>query len=87
MLRDRHETVHAIGSNSTAGWPVHASKSLDDEFAGGVSAEKEVTVFSGDVTIVMSGATATADRATFHQSSQTFELEGHVQLKATPPAK
>ena len=52
------------------------------------SSSKEVAVFSGGVTIVMPGARATADRATFHQSSQTFELEGHVQLKVTtPPAK
>jgi lipopolysaccharide assembly outer membrane protein LptD (OstA) len=51
------------------------------------SSSKDVVVFSGNVTVAMSGATATADRATFRQSSQTFELEGHVQLKATPPAK
>ena len=51
------------------------------------SSTKDVAVFSGNVTIAMSGMTATADRATFHQSSQTFELEGHVQLKVNPPAK
>ena len=44
-------------------------------------------MFSGNVTIAMSGATATADRATFHATSKTFELEGHVQLKVTPSAK
>ena len=51
------------------------------------SSSKEEAVFSGNVTIAMSGATATADRATFHATSKTFELEGHVQLKVTPSAK
>ena len=51
------------------------------------SSSKDVVVLSGNVTIAMWGATATADRATFRQSSQTFQLEGHVQLKVTPPVK
>ena len=51
-----------------------------------VSGKGEVT-FSGDVAITMPGATATADRAIFREGSQTFELEGHVQLKVSPPAK
>jgi lipopolysaccharide assembly outer membrane protein LptD (OstA) len=51
------------------------------------SSKEDVAVFSGNVTISISGATATADSAIFHQSSQTFELEGHVQLKVAPPAK
>ena len=46
-------------------------------------ATKEVVVLSGDVTIATPGVTATADRATFHPSSQTFQLEGHVHL-STP---
>jgi lipopolysaccharide assembly outer membrane protein LptD (OstA) len=44
-------------------------------------------IFSGNVTVVLSEATVTADRAIFHQSSQTFDLEGHVQLKPNPPTK
>ena len=56
--------------------------------AGQVESSKaDVTLFSRNVTISIAGATATADSAIFHQSSQTFELEGHVQLKVTPPAK
>jgi lipopolysaccharide assembly outer membrane protein LptD (OstA) len=51
------------------------------------SSTKGEVVFSGNVTIAMSGVTVTADRATFHEASQTFELDGHVQLKVTAPVK
>jgi lipopolysaccharide assembly outer membrane protein LptD (OstA) len=43
--------------------------------------------FSRNVAISMPGVTVTADSAIFRESSQTFELEGHVQLKVVPPAK
>jgi lipopolysaccharide assembly outer membrane protein LptD (OstA) len=44
-------------------------------------------VFSGNVTLVFSDATVTADRVVFRQSSQSYELEGHVQLKPNLPPK
>lgn len=44
-------------------------------------------VFSGGVKLVMPGGTVTADRAILRQSSQSYELEGHVQLKPTPQTK
>lgn len=44
-------------------------------------------VFSGNVTLVLSGVTVTADRVIYRQSSQSYELEGHVQLKPNLPAK
>ena len=58
-----------------------------------ISADKVQTsspaevVFSGNVTVVLPGATVTADRVIFRQSSQSYELEGHVQLKPSVPAK
>jgi lipopolysaccharide assembly outer membrane protein LptD (OstA) len=45
------------------------------------SQSKEETILSGHVTITAAGVTLTADRAILHLSSQTMDLEGHVQLK------
>ena len=44
-------------------------------------------VFSGNVTLVLPSATVTADRVILRQSSQSYELEGHVQLRPNPPVK
>jgi lipopolysaccharide assembly outer membrane protein LptD (OstA) len=57
-----------------------------------VSADRVVTsgvdvLFSGNATLSIRGAKVTADSVIFRQSSQTYELEGHVQLKVDPPAK
>jgi lipopolysaccharide assembly outer membrane protein LptD (OstA) len=76
-------TGAAQGTTNGLGLPRGSQITADQA----TSSSKEITVFSGNVTIAMSGVTATADRVTFHQSSQTFDLEGHVQLKVNPPAK
>ena len=44
-------------------------------------------LFSGNATLSIRGVKVTADSAIFRQSSQTYELEGHVQLKVDPPVK
>jgi lipopolysaccharide assembly outer membrane protein LptD (OstA) len=41
-------------------------------------------LLSGKVALSIPGATVTADSAIFRESSQTYELEGHVQLKVIP---
>ena len=44
-------------------------------------------VLSGNVTLVLPDATISADRVVVHQHSQTYELEGHVQLRPNPSTK
>jgi lipopolysaccharide assembly outer membrane protein LptD (OstA) len=44
-------------------------------------------VLSGNVTLVLPDATISADRVVVHQRSQTYELEGHVQLRPNPSTK
>jgi lipopolysaccharide assembly outer membrane protein LptD (OstA) len=52
-----------------------------------VEKSKGDVLFSGNVAVSIPGATVTADSVIFRQGSQTYELEGHVQLKVNPPAK
>ena len=52
-----------------------------------VSSGKGEAVLSGNVTITTPSTTATADRAIFREGSQTFELEGHVQLRVSASPK
>jgi lipopolysaccharide assembly outer membrane protein LptD (OstA) len=55
--------------------------------AGRIETSKGDLLFSGNVALFIPGARLTADSVIFRQSSQTYELEGHVQLKVDPPAK
>ena len=52
-----------------------------------IETSKGDVLFSGGVVLAFPGYRVTADSVIFRQSSQTYELEGHVQMKVDPPAK
>jgi lipopolysaccharide assembly outer membrane protein LptD (OstA) len=69
-------------TKSTGNLPAGSKVSADRiETSGGD------VLLSGNVELHILGAKVSADSVIFRQSSQTFELEGHVQLLAVPAAK